>query len=258
MHNPNFYTINSRGEKVSRNPEKENAEGGFNLETFWKPESGMDEVNYMYFENFQMYGIYDCIGSDYERYGCVIEEGDVVVDIGANIGMFTRRALEKGASRVISFEPMSISYSCLVDNVGFQAECHKIAVASNLSSMNFVIPDSLIKLGSGSREDFLENRETAKKEVCLALGMEDLWSIGLLPDRIDFLKIDCEGGEAEIIPQLTNERLSNIRKISMEYHEGILGSGIREEFTSRAASQGFNHFTLFHGDGGLVQLHLWK
>lgn len=258
MHNSNFYTINSQGEKVLRNLEVENNEKEFTIEKYWISENGLDDVNYMYFENFQMYGVYDCIGSDYERYGCVIEEGDLVVDIGANIGMFTRRALEKGASRVISFEPMSLSYSCLVDNVGFQAECHKIAVASNLSSINFVIPDTLSNLGGGSREDLVENRETAKKEVCLALGMEDLWSIGLLPNKIDFLKIDCEGGEAEIIPQLTNERLSNIRKISMEYHAGILGHEMREQFTERAASQGFNHFTLWHGDGGLVQLHLWK
>lgn len=258
MHNPNFYTTDHQGNKVLRNLEAENREKDFSISKYWMQENEIDEINYMYFENFQMYGIYDCIGSDYERYGCVLEEGDVVVDIGANIGMFTRRAIEKGASRVISFEPMSLSYSCLVDNVGFQAECHKIAIESKLSSMNFVIPDSLSNLGGGSREKFIESRKSAKKEVCLTLGLEDLWEIDILPYKIDFLKIDCEGGEAEIIPQLTNERLSNIRKISMEYHEKILGSEIREEFTKRAASQGFNHFTLFHGDGGLVQLHLWK
>jgi len=44
----------------------------------------------------------------------------------------------------------------------------------------------------------------------------------------------------------------------MEYHAGILGHEMREQFTERAATQGFNRFTLFHGDGGLVQLHLWK
>lgn len=258
MHNPNFYTIDKQGGKILRNLEVENKEKDFSIEKYWKSENDIDDINYMYFENFQMYGIYDCIGSDYERYGCVLEDGDVVVDIGANIGMFTRRAIEKGASRIISFEPMSLSYSCLVDNVGFQAECHKIAVESNLSIMNFVIPDSLSNLGGGSKENFMHDRETAKKEVCLTLGMLDLWEVGLLPDKIDFLKIDCEGGEAQIIPQLTNDRLSGIRKISMEYHEGLLGSDIREEFTARAASQGFNHFTLFHGDGGLVQLHLWK
>lgn len=258
MHNPNFYSINSKGEKVLRNLEKHNAEGNFSLETFRNIDSGFDDLNYMYYENFQMYEMFDSIGSDYERYGCVIEKGDVVVDIGANIGMFTRRAIEKGASRIVSFEPMSLSYSCLVDNVGFQAECHKIAVTSKLESMNFVIPDTLSNLGGGSNENFIENREIAKKEICLGLGMEDLWSIGLLPNKIDFMKIDCEGGEIEIIPQLTNERLQNIQKISMEYHACLLGHSLREEFTERAASQGFNHFTLFHGDGGLVQLHLWK
>lgn len=258
MHDANFYTINSRGEKVLRNFKTENEEKEFTILKYWNSENGIDDNNHMYFENFQMYELYGSIGSDYERYGCVINEGDVVVDIGANIGMFTRRASERGASRVVSFEPMSLSYSCLVENVGFQAECHKIAVTDKLSSINFVIPGMLSNLGGGSAENFIMDKDIAKKEICLGLGMEDLWSIGLLPSEIDFLKIDCEGGEAQIIPQLTPERLQNIQKISMEYHQGLLGPEIREEFVTRAAAQGFNHFTLFHGNGDLVQLHLWK
>ncbi len=258
MHNPNFYTIDTQGRKVLRNPQKENTEREFTIEKFWNRQDGLDDINYMYFENYEMHGQFDSRGSDYERYGCILEENDVVVDIGANIGMFTRRALERGASRVISFEPMSIKYSCLVDNVGFSAECHKVAIGNSFSISNFTIPDSISNLGGGSREDLVSGREITRKEICLTASMEDLWKIGMIPEKIDFLKIDCEGGEAEIIPQLSEERLSDIRKISMEYHQGLLGPELREEFTSKARSLGFESFTLFHGDGSLVQLHLWK
>lgn len=258
VHNPNFYTINEHGERVLRNLELENKEKEFTIEKHWKSENGIDDMNYMYFENFQMFGIFDCIGSDYERYGCIIEKGDVVVDIGANVGMFSRRALEKGASRVISFEPMSITYSCLSENVGKEAECHQIAISEKASSIELIIPDNITKLGSGSTENNLKNRTKARIETCKSLSMKDLWDLKIIPDKIDFLKIDCEGGEAHIIPFLDEQRLENIKKISMEYHESLLGSGYREQLVKRAASRGFKHFTLFHGDGGLVQIHLWK
>jgi FkbM family methyltransferase len=259
IHNPNFYCIDIDGKKVLRNLQEESVSKEFTVFRYWDKENGLDEMNYMYFENFTMYDAYDCNGSDYERFGCKIQPGDTVVDIGANIGMFTRRALERGAGKVISFEPMGITFSCLVDNVGFDAECHKIAIGKEPGTMNMAIPDNLLNLGGGSREDLIANRESAKKEKCLVMGLNELWNLGILPEQIDFLKIDCEGGESEIIPQLTEERLKGIRKISMEYHEGILGSELREQFMEFATGKGFNGFTFFHGDGAdLVQLHFWK
>lgn len=257
MHNPNFYIIGKNGEKILRNFEKENDEKNFSIERYYGREDGLDDFNYMYFEHYQMYNIFDSIGSDYERYGCILEEGDVVVDIGANIGLFSRRAIEKGASKVISFEPISSTFSCLVDNVGQNVECHKLAIGKNISFSNFITPDNLSNLGGGSREDFIPDREIANSQKCLCIGLEDLWEIGGLPSKIDFLKIDCEGGESEIIPSLSDERLISIRKISMEYHDYILGPELREEFVQRARDLGFQSFVLFHGKN-LSQIHLWK
>ena len=258
MHNPNFYTIDKFGHKILRNLEQENSDKRFSIDRYHNREDGLDSMNYMYFENFQLHDLFDSFGSDYERYGCVIEEGDVVVDIGGNIGMFTRRAIERGASKVIAFEPMSHTFSCLVDNVGEIAECHKLAIGNEMSTLTFATPDDRSNLGGGSREDFLSGRNKVKEERCISFGLEDLWRIGVLPEKIDFMKIDCEGGEKEIIENLSDERLHNIRKLSMEYHQSILGPELRENFTRKAESLGFRHFTLFHGDGGLVQLHLWK
>ena len=42
---------------------------------------------------------------DYFKGDCRIQPGDVVVDCGGNIGLFTSIALDMGASRVLSFEP---------------------------------------------------------------------------------------------------------------------------------------------------------
>ena len=258
MHNPVFWTIGKDGNRLKRNLLSEIDEKKFSMDGYYSGERGIDDINYMYHENFNLYELYDSNGSDYERYGCKINEGDTVVDIGGNIGMFTRRALERGASRVISFEPMSKAYSCLADNVGYEAECHKIAIGKELGTTKIAVTGSVSNLGGSTSKMEMDYKEVVYEESCITMSLGDLWDLGILPERINFLKIDCEGGEKEIIESLTDEHLSKIDKISMEYHASLLGHEMREEFGERAISLGFQRFTLFHGDGSLAQLHLWK
>ena len=258
QHNPIFWTIGKNGLKVERNLLKEMGDKQFSLEAYNNKERDLDDINYMYYENFNMYDVYESQGSDYERFGCVINPGDTVVDIGGNIGMFTRRALERGASRVITFEPMSKAFACLVDNIGYEAECHKIAIGKEFGVKNLGVPGSFSNLGGSTSMMDLDTRSAAYSENVVSMGLSELWDLGILPERINFLKIDCEGGEKEIIESLTDDQLSKIDKISMEYHATLLGHELREEFGERAGKLGFSGFTLFHGDGSLVQFHLWR
>ena len=48
-----------------------------------------------------------------KAYGMLECEGKVVLDIGANIGCFTKMALEKGAKHVVSVEPEKNNYAML-------------------------------------------------------------------------------------------------------------------------------------------------
>ena len=258
QHNPIFWTIGKNGLKVERNLLREMETKQFSLEAYNNNERDIDDINYMYYENFNMYDVHDSQGSDYERFGCVITPGDTVVDIGGNVGMFTRRALERDASRVITFEPMSKAFACLIDNVGYEAECHKIAIGKELGVMNLGVPGTLNNLGGSTSLTDLETRDSAYTENVVSMGLNDLWDLGILPERKNFLKIDCEGGEKEIMESLTDEHLSRIDKISMEYHASLLGHELRESFGVRASNLGFKGFTLFHGDGSLVQFHLWR
>src|SRR3990167_5666389 len=59
-----------------------------------------------------------------------ISGGDIVVDIGAHIGSFSILAASKGAA-VISYEPITINFDLLKDNVdinGFPVSIYKKAV----------------------------------------------------------------------------------------------------------------------------------
>lgn len=38
-------------------------------------------------------------------------------------------------------------------------------------------------------------------------------------NRIDFMKLDCEGAEGEIINSMSVEDLQNVRKIAIKFHD---------------------------------------
>jgi len=255
MESSKFWVLDSNGNKILRDFKAEH-DSGFNLQKY-RNKDGFDDFNHMYFENFELHDLFGSFGSDYERYGCVINEGDTVVDIGANIGMFARWANSRGAGNIIAFEPMSETFSCLVDNSSGFAECHKIAISSHISKKEMFRLDSKDNLGGGTSID-LENREKISVENVISASIEDLMRIGIIPTTIDFLKIDCEGGEADIIDSILDETIMRIGKISMEYHEGMLGNDRRIRFTQRMEALGFKAFTLFHGDGSLIQIHFWR
>jgi len=107
--NKKFWTLDKEGKEILRDLEKENE--NFTFLGYW--ENKFDSNNYQYQEMFNSY-LHEDNGCDYERMGCYIKEGDVVVDIGANIGLFAHRAETRGASKVICFEPMTPTFECLL------------------------------------------------------------------------------------------------------------------------------------------------
>ena len=57
--------------------------------------------------------------------------------------------------------------------------------------------------------------------------------------RIDFLKIDCEGGEYDIFRNIPTEQWKRIQRIAMEFHE--LGPGQEhQELVTCLRQQGFH------------------
>ena len=109
MGNKKIWTLDKEGNEVLRDLAKENE--SFTMDRYYSGD--FDGNNYMWHEMFTNF-VYDDNGCDYERYGCFIKEGDVVLDIGGNIGIFAHRAEFRGASKVISFEPLTPTFNCLI------------------------------------------------------------------------------------------------------------------------------------------------
>ena len=75
---------------------------------------------------------------------------------------------------------------------------------------------------------------------------------------IDFLKINCEGFEREILLGISENNLKRIKKISLKFHGNILTEGDSEEIMNRLTNSGFRSFQLFVGDGVYRIYNFWR
>ncbi len=136
-----------------------------------------------------------------------ILENDVVVDIGANYGFFAFYAKEFNPSKIICFEPSRKIYNHLKENIN---DCYVIqkAVSGKSGSQGFT--DHIISSASSRLTD-------EGDYVVEIIGINEIHdSLGL--DKIDFLKIDCEGAEKDIFEQITLPTIQKINKLVVEFH----------------------------------------
>jgi hypothetical protein len=148
MDNKKFWTLRTDGTEVLRDLKKENE--NFSRDAYLKGE--FDGNNYMWFEMFHHY-VFDDNGCDYERRNCYIREGDVVLDLGGNIGVFAHRAETRGASKVICFEPITPTFNCLIKNKGPKTLVYKNAVGGKQGFTTFNIHTDYTHIGGGTSYD---------------------------------------------------------------------------------------------------------
>ncbi len=140
-------------------------------------------------------------GCIYEMWDCKLKSDDIVLDLGANVGFFTRKASEV-ASKVIAVDGSPEAYSCLVEN------CSDL---DNVQTLNASIL---------SEESEMSWLWSYKKNNPLRMTLEKLMELYNL-DRIDFLKCDIEGGEYELFQSLPLELISKIDRIAIETHDEV-------------------------------------
>lgn len=250
-----FYTINSEGSLELRDLEREGK--FFSMEGYLNGD--FDAYNYQWQENFNHF-IYDDIGCDYERYGCYIKEGDIVLDLGANIGVFAHRAEIRGASKVISFEPMSQTYDCLIKNIGNKTITYKNAVGGKSGFNEFKVHGKYNNLGgvtTSSQNLNLDELSVLHSEIVFTVSINDIFES--YNNKINFMKIDIEGGEVDVLTYISDSNLSSLRCLSAEFHKTYDEfDTFQDNFINRMTKLGFEHFTLYHGDGTLRTINFWK
>ncbi len=146
---------------------------------------------------------------------------DVVVDVGAHIGLYTMYAAQRTVGRVIAVEPSDDNVRYLCENIAANELKNVVVVHAALGAREgsgdllrgrFSVGHSLIanpaaETGFGGIE---EVRVTTLGALFDAEGVNE----------VDLLKIDCEGAEGTILRAAGVEVLRRVRRIVLEYHDG--------------------------------------
>jgi FkbM family methyltransferase len=188
---------------------------------------------------------------------CKINPGDVVLDVGANMGVFSRYAIANGAKKVYSFEPIQENYDLLKKNSNeFPIVPFSFAISNKNGTENFHIDSTegghtiLDKDPNNSRTD--EIREID----CYTLDY--LFKGNWIPDKIDFLKIDVEGAEIKVLEGISDENLGKINKIAIEWHKFLFDDeNLLDTIINRLHPLGFQ-FYIDYNSLDLDMIYFWK
>ena len=149
-----------------------------------------------------------------------IKKFNTVVDIGAHLGGVSILAAKLGAT-VYAYEPEKNNFSLLKKNIklnklGSRIKCYQKAVGCEGHRKLFVN-----SISSGSHTFFKEKEVVFKNGYNTTQEVETVCLQDVLKTKtIDLLKMDCEGAEYEIIPEINKELASRVKQISMEVHKG--------------------------------------
>ena len=136
------------------------------------------------------------IHNDYQR-KFQVENGDIVVDIGASVGEFVYSILNKKPKHCYVVEPLGIFFDTLKKNLhGHPVSFTNAAITSN---------------------KLLTIEWDGHSSPTNTLTFKEFININRL-NKIDFLKVDCEGGEYDVFSEENLNLLNTIPKIVAEVH----------------------------------------
>lgn len=150
-----------------------------------------------------------------------ITRNSIVIDVGAHIGAFSVLA-GKIAHKVVAFEPDPKNYQMFKKNIELNKLTNvyifEMAVCghSGYRSMYFYIDKS-----TGSHSLYDVGATNVVKKRVQTIAIDDIMKKEGLP-RVDFLKLDCEGAEHDILRNMSPVTAAKVSCIAMETH-GLKG-----------------------------------
>ncbi len=160
-----------------------------------------------------------CLDRDYEANATAIQDHWTIIDIGAGLGDFAISvAYAHPTCRVYAYEPFPESYKLLEENIALNVTCNVIAAPIAVGAQSGEM--TLFATGTAVQHTTTQASGSAEAISVQGLCLDDVFALNALT-TCDFLKMDCEGGEFDILFNASAATLEKISHISLEYHNGV-------------------------------------
>ena len=151
---------------------------------------------------------------EYERDGFEIKNKDVVLDIGAHIGLFALYSSQFCKNgKIYCFEPIKENFEMLKENIELNGINNIIAINAAVSDSNGTVTIYLNDDAAGHSMHVVGTKSVQAESISLQKIIDDNNIT-----QCDFLKLDCEGEEYDIIGSLPANYFDKIKKMCIQYH----------------------------------------
>lgn len=140
----------------------------------------------------------------YEKFAFV-KDGDVVVDIGANVGAFAYSIKDRLIKKIYCVEPSNGLVETLRKNLKNMPYCivNKAISSKNEDNIDLPNPHNIFNHVGNSYDSITFKKFIEDNNI----------------SNIDFLKVDCEGGEYEIFNEENRGYIiNNVKNVALEWH----------------------------------------
>jgi FkbM family methyltransferase len=222
--------------------------------------------------SFQTSIIYKEVFEDevYLKHGITLKDGDVVFDVGANIGLFTLFVNRLcPTAQIYAFEPLPPNFELLRANAvrhGIEAHLFNCGLSESSAVANFtfypqaaglsgragnrtddkdatraIVLDWIHNTASGQEilpqsqlDELLDEYLRSETYSCRLKTLSEVMREQQL-EQIDLLKIDVESSELEVLAGIAEDDWPKIKQIAMEVHS----RSIVERISSMLEARGF-------------------
>lgn len=135
----------------------------------------------------------------YEAAGGGVKAGDVVVDCGANVGLFTLHALERGAAHVVAVELSPRNLGCLRRNLAAEVRAGRVTIVEKgVWDTDAALPLRM-QPGNSAADSVALSYRGSRRGPTVPLTTLDAIVRELGLQRVDYIKMDVEGAEREAL-----------------------------------------------------------
>lgn len=190
---------------------------------------------------------------DYNFDSIDFKDGDVVIDIGGNIGTVSIYLAKKYPFlKIYAFEPVKQNYENFLKNIELNNINKDIIKVFNLAitkdRRDVILTSPFYNSGASNIYDNYSNGIVLNNDISIkSITFDDIFSNNNI-SKCKLLKIDCEGAEYEILYSANVENLKNCEYMRGEFHKFYGENSKREDLYNYCSKYINNIDVMYNSD----------